>query len=248
LVAGGYKETDQVGSDVEMTEADDQDIHIVSVERQAPSTEATDGNPRVLKVVNDIEPMSARQAQLEETEISVSVPAPDSGPGFSHIFDVDGEEEKPKLAMRVSYRGFTIYNRCLCVVIEPWPPLRDGSCAPSRAPSLGLDGMRMSSIAPMEHKGRTPVAVRERTPLFLPEIDPRRSLTPAPLPSRILPAVPLFDDPAEPENQGEDTQGGMMAFSQALNSIGDDRAGSADEDENEGDVFLGDADERRGEL
>jgi hypothetical protein len=38
-----------------------------------------------------------------------------------------------------------------------------------------------------------------------------------------------------------------MAFSQILKSVGGERAGCADEGENEGAVFLGDADERRGD-
>ncbi|KAF8592396.1 hypothetical protein K439DRAFT_1378493 [Ramaria rubella] len=161
-----------------------------------------------------------------------------------HIGTEDEEEEKPKLTMKVSYQGFAIYNRCLCVIIEPRPPLR-ASREPSIAPSLS--GMRMTSVTPTELHGRTPMPLRERTPLFLPEIDTRRSITPAPLPSRFLPPVPLFDDDAEAEDQEKDDgEDGMMAFSQVLRSVGGERAGSADEDETEGDVFLGDADERRG--
>ena len=169
-------------------------------------------------------------------------------PEVSPIFDVDAEdeEEKPKLSMRVTYQGFTIYDRCLCVIIEPWPATRNTrSVAPSLAEDLG-NTRELPERIPM-------TTSRERTPLFLPELDPRRSITPAPLPSRFRPPVPLFDGNTEHEVQEdirEDIieEDGMMAFSQALKSVRGERAGSADGDDDEGDVFLGDADERRGDL
>jgi hypothetical protein len=156
----------------------------------------------------------------------------------------DAEEEKPKMTMKVTYQGFTIHDRCLCVVVEPWPPLRGGTRAPSAAPTsihrFSSRGPPETSVIPLR---------RERTPLFLPEIDPRRSVTPTPLPSKILPPVPLFDDIFDDHGQEEENEeGGMLAFSQMLSSMHDERAGSADEDENEGDALLGDADERKGDL
>lgn len=171
---------------------------------------------------------------------------PDTEDTFSPMFDVDteGEEEKPKLSMKVTYQGFTIYDRCLCVIIEPWPKVRGSSPARSATRSLSRHPDNFTALSE-----QTPVmSIRERTPLFLPELDSRRSSTPALLPSRFNPAVPLFEDSTRSEDEDDSNEeGGMMAFSQVLKSVGGERAGSADEDEDEGDVFLGDADERRGD-
>ncbi|KAF8499337.1 hypothetical protein BU17DRAFT_102824 [Hysterangium stoloniferum] len=83
----------------------------------------------------------------------------------------------------------------------------------------------------------------------MPEIDPRRSVTPAPLPSRTLPPVPLFDDTSgEHELEEDNEEGGMLAFGRALSLMHDDRARSADEDENEGNAFLGGTQMRGGDT
>ncbi|KAF8528959.1 hypothetical protein BU17DRAFT_36998 [Hysterangium stoloniferum] len=187
-----------------------------------------------------------KQCQGEDPEASDV--SSESSYASSRGLNVDGEdveEEKPKMAMKVTYQGFTIYDRCLCIVVEPWPSLTGGARAPSVVPTSTIH--RFPSLAPREPSLTS--LQRERTPLFLPEIDSRRSVTPAPLPSRILPPVPLFDDTSsEHELEEDNEEGGMLAFSQALSLVRDDRAGSADEDENEGNAFLGDADERRGGL
>jgi len=186
------------------------------------------------------------QCRIEDTEASGVT----SELNFvsSRGLNVDGEdveEEKPKMAVKVAYQGFTIHDRCLCIIVEPWSPLRTGRCAPSAVSTSTIH--RFPSLTPRE-SSLTPLQ-RERTPLFLPEIDPRRSVTPAPLPSRILPPVPLFDDTLDGHEQEEDNKEyGMLAFSQALSLMRDERAGSTEEDENEGNAFLGDADERTGGL
>jgi len=176
-------------------------------------------------------------------------PEEEDVPDFSMPIDegADDEEEKPKMTMRLTYEGFTIYDRCLCLVVQPWPIVRASraSVTPARTPSVTPQDLRDRTPAPLQ---------RERTPLFLPDLDPRRSVTPAPLPSRVLrnlPPVPLFhEEPAQEEIEEDDSDedGGMMALSQALRAFRDERAGSADEDENEGEVFMGDADERKGDM
>ncbi|KAF8525341.1 hypothetical protein JB92DRAFT_3087327 [Gautieria morchelliformis] len=222
LLAGGYYETEQNDND------------IVMVDPLQVDGDTTGGS-------RDDSAMNAQNAEHDSDAFD-----PDLEPRFSPVFnnDTEGHEEKPKLSMRVTYQGFTIYDKCLCVIIEPWPTSRDKSRARSVAPSLAQN----PSVS-TELREQTPMMLlRERTPLFLPELDPRRSATPAPLPSRFLPPVPLFDENAEPREQEDFTDGGgMMAFSQALKSVAGERAGSADGDDNEGEVFLGDADERRGE-
>ena len=156
--------------------------------------------------------------------------------------DVEEEEDKPKLLLQLKYQGFNIFGNCLCVVVEPWPPIRAPSRAPSVAPIFS-NTPRAQSIAPPNF---TPVEARERTPLFLPDPDRGRSETPAPsLPGRVLPPVPLFNDTIDREIEDSDDDG-LMEFSQVLNYAGDHRAALAEEDdEMDGAVFFGDADEAR---
>ncbi|KIJ56621.1 hypothetical protein M422DRAFT_22773 [Sphaerobolus stellatus SS14] len=224
-----------------------------------PST-ATPRRSRRAKVIasryreadSDEEARDDDEEYNEEDEEQESQQVPDSPPDFSMAIDKDDEfEEKPKLTMQLTYQGFTICDRCLCLVIQPWPIVRT-----SRASTVPRDA-RTPSMAPPDLRERTPAPLRrERTPLFLPDLDDRRSVTPAPLPSRVLrnlPRVPLFhEDPDEDDDVGggddegsEEDERDMMSMSQALTAFRDERAGSADEDENEGDVFLGDADERK---
>ncbi|KAK1230101.1 hypothetical protein PQX77_006816 [Marasmius sp. AFHP31] len=154
----------------------------------------------------------------------------------------DEEEEKPKPVLRLQYKGFSIYGQCLCIVVEPWPPIR----APSRAPSIlratPAPTARSSSIAPPEFVSAVEARARSKTPLFLPDIDEDdRGSTPFTFSRQSLP--PGNVGPNE-DNDDEDDDGGMMQFSQVLNSAGDYRAGAIDEDEDmEGAVLFGDADE-----
>ncbi|OSD04176.1 hypothetical protein PYCCODRAFT_1476230 [Trametes coccinea BRFM310] len=157
---------------------------------------------------------------------------------------VDDEEDvKPKPILKLNYHGFTIHGRCLCVIVEPYPPIRSGTRAPSLAPT-GLIAPRAPSIAPPDFIPSGGAARRERTPLFLPDFD--REPTPAPAGARNLPPVPLFNEIAEGSDEDEGEDGGMVLFSQILRSVGDHPPGIAeDDDEIDGAVFFGDADEMR---
>ncbi|KAK0206402.1 hypothetical protein DFS33DRAFT_1381508 [Desarmillaria ectypa] len=151
-----------------------------------------------------------------------------------------GEEEKPKPMLRVKYQGFDISELCLCIVVEPWPPIRMSSIAPpflrarSQTPALNRNSM------PPPPMPEVSTLRREKTPLFLPdEYEHERSETPAPFPGRYTSVAP--------SNHGDDDDDdgwGMIEFSQILNAVGDSRAGAIDEDEDmDGAVFFGDADE-----
>lgn len=173
-----------------------------------------------------------------DPDVAMAPPEPIYDPPPDIPFDLEiEEEEKPKPILQVRYQGFNIFGNCLCVVVEPWPPLRRATHAPPVVPDVS----RPPSMAPPE---RAPVGRwRSETPLFLPEYDEERerSVTPAPrrIPARTLPPVPLFDDE---DSYGD--AGGMMEFSQVLNSGDGYRAGAIDDDEDmEGAVFFGDADE-----
>lgn len=151
------------------------------------------------------------------------------------------EEEKPKPLLQLSYRGFNINGQCLCVVVEPWPPLRQPSREPSLAPLMAT-ASRQRSMTPA-----STTSVRAQTPLFLPDPD-RRSETPAPRQTRVYPPVPLFNQTDETDvrvDEDEVAEAGLMAFSQSLRH-GDYAGGAAiDDDELQGAVFFGDADEAR---
>lgn len=129
--------------------------------------------------------------------------------------------------------------------MEPWPSIRASSRAPSIAPIFS-NTPRAQSIAPPNFASSAETTYRERTPLFLPDPDRGRSETPAPvLQGRVLPPVPLFNDTIDQEIEDSDDDG-LMEFSQILNSAGEHRAGLVDEDdEMDGAVFFGDADEAK---
>ncbi|KAL5476507.1 hypothetical protein ACEPAI_3364 [Sanghuangporus weigelae] len=138
-------------------------------------------------------------------------------------FGIDeGEEEKKlKPQLQLSFRSLNMHDRCLCVVVEPWPrptplseqPNTSASVAPPRARASfdrveSVDASRFSN-AP---------GARERTPLFLPDLSGRdRSATPAPVrfPSEFS-ALHTLDDSQDPIE--DDDNFGMLAFSQALNN------------------------------
>lgn len=157
----------------------------------------------------------------------------------------DEDDKKDKLALKLKYKGFNIFGRCLCVVVEPWPPIRSATRAPSVMP-LTNEALRGSTIAPPDFVPSNNNQ-RARTPLFLPEFDRGRSLTPAPFPrAKTFPPVPLFNDPAPDSDDDGYGSDDLMIFSQALNAAGGMHIAAADDDdEMDGAVLFGDADEVR---
>lgn len=144
--------------------------------------------------------------------------------------EVEEEEAKPKPVLHLKYRAFDIPDRCLCVVVEPWPPVRSSTRDPSVAPPFRASSVRRGLSA-------TPSQQRGKTPLFLPDEEEEEeqgtSLAPPP---RRLPPVPLFgEDPALQDSEDEDG-GGMLQFSQVLQSMGDTGGGAAELDEETEDV------------
>lgn len=185
---------------------------------------------------------------MNEPRLSQTPGDPDAGDSAAPIdIDLEIEEEKPKPVLQLKYQDFSIYGHCLCIVVEPYPPLRSASRVPSasRAPSVAFFAPRGQSTAPTTG---SPAAssLRARTPLFLPDDDDReRSVTPFPR-QGTLPPVPLFDDGQDDEEDPDSDNGGMMAFSQAMNGYNHLPAGAVDDDdEMDGAVFFGDADEVR---
>ena len=242
MAAGGYREDEDMSDLAAQDDSDiEHDYNPEPIERQ-PSEQDVPIVPKH----EEVEPSLADttlQAQ-EPTEDPASV---DDYPSAMDVELVDDEEEpKPKPILKLSYHGFTIHGRCLCVIVEPWPPLRAATRAPSLTP-MGIVAPRAPSIAPPDFVpsgGNAAAAQRERTPLFLPDFD--REPTPAPSGARVRPPVPLFSDAIAMEGSDGEDEGDMVLFSQILRSAGEHPPGIAeDDDEIDGAVLFGDADETR---
>ncbi|OBZ70301.1 hypothetical protein A0H81_09957 [Grifola frondosa] len=274
LVAGGYREdideemSKDVDDDVDMADpivdlatdmqaTNDAALTSTNVGLDDPSLIAMDQTDDTIPVTvkhEDSEPSLANKAAPPSSMAAVASTGADRESAIelepdetAPAFEADEDEDvKPKPILELRYRGFNIHDRCLCVIVEPYPPIRPASRAPSLAPT-GLIAPRAPSIAPADFIPSGVAARRERTPLFLPDFD-ERGETPAPaLPPqrRMLPRVPLFNEVPSGEDSDSD-DGGMMQFSQILRSVGEHAAGAAeDDDEIDGAVFFGDADEMR---
>ena len=154
----------------------------------------------------------------------------------------DDDEQKPKLALELKYQSFSNFNRCLCVVVEPWPPLRRATRTPSLAPSVTTE---QSSRVPINSEPRDQ---RGKTPLFLPDLDDERA-TPGPSHGRTLPQAPLFGD-SQADRDIEETEdfgdsAAIMQFSQLLNTTGRVNGAIEDDDEFDGAALFADADEAK---
>lgn len=152
----------------------------------------------------------------------------------------DEEEEKPKPLLRLKYHTLTVSGYCLCVVVEPWSPQRritgPLSTALLTAPSHDDIGTLVVEDALVE---------RGRTPLFFPELDDNHSRKPEGSSSvKARPPPFLLDSSGEADDESRrgDT---LMNFSQALNTTGYAATGSIDDEDMEGAVLFGDADEVR---
>lgn len=157
---------------------------------------------------------------------------------------VEEEEKKPKPLLKLKYQSFPISGHCLCVVVEPWPPLR----AETRLQSVGLGtSFQRGSMEPSFLPTNRSVTAGERakTPLFFPEDD--RAPSEAPFArERTLPPVPLFHDAMSKTGYNDYSNDDLMNFSQTLNAAGHMHAITADDDDDmDGAVLFGDADEVR---
>lgn len=219
---------------------------------EVPAEELSDHDVLVIDHSAEIVSTTVKQEDTEkslesttETTLDSETIVITSGPSRPFIEIDDEDDKKDKLALKLKYQGFNIFGRCLCVVVEPWPPIRSLTRAPSVMP-LTNDALRGSTIAPPDFVPSKDNQ-RARTPLFLPEFDRGRSLTPAPFPrAKTLPPVPLFNDPSP--DSGDDDYGSddLMIFSQALNAAGGMHVAAADDDdEMDGAILFGDADEVR---
>lgn len=251
---GGYRE--DVEDPVEISPDESLDVEMAAptetTQRDEVPTEelsdhdvpAMDHSAEILTTVKQEDTERSLESTMEtafdsETVVITSEPS-------RPLIEVDDEDDKKdKLALKLKYQGFNIFGRCLCVVVEPWPPIRSATRAPSVMP-LTNEALRGSTIAPPDFVPSNNNQ-RARTPLFLPEFDRGRSLTPAPFPrAKTLPPVPLFNDPTSDSDDDGYGSDDLMIFSQALNAAGGMHVAAADDDdEMDGAVLFGDADEVR---
>lgn len=150
--------------------------------------------------------------------------------------------------MQVSYQGLTVTEKCLCIIMEPLTGNRTSHFRQRTLEETGVASTttqkqrdRINTLSSSEQQGR------ERTPLFLPDLDLERS-TPATFaesPSVIQRSIAEFGWTSSlREEEGEES--GLHTFGETLNSIGDDVGGDIDDDDDdEGEAFLGDADDRK---
>ncbi|KAI0004891.1 hypothetical protein BJV74DRAFT_311686 [Russula compacta] len=212
-----------------------EDFDLATTKRTTDAVEVAD-----VKVEEEEQRLSQTKPSTTTTE---SVHIEDTG--ISVEMDED-EEPKPKLALELKYRGFSNFNRCLCVIVEPWPP----QPSDSRAPSLPLSAVtRASSVAPTTSDFSKRRDQRAKTPLFFPDVDDEPT-TPCHSGFRTLPPVPLFDDPPTSRDadgmEEWDDNAALMQFSQMLSATGRVGGGDAEEeDEFDGTALFADADEAK---
>jgi hypothetical protein len=245
LVAGGYRqdedeETDYAGADIEMSNIPDEPRGTTTLPHNVAQYQT--GKPAAIAEedgsINEQSNTAILVRPLEEEAMM------EEGP--SEIFLVaDREEMKPKPVLQLKYQGFNIFGNCLCVVVEPWPPIQAVSRVPTIA-SIFSNATRISTPTPeLILGGQVDTMRRERTPLFLPDPDRGRSETPVPFNhGKVLPPVPFFNDSVD-EGMDGNRDASLIEFSQALSYAGDHRGALEDDDEMDGAVFFGDADETR---
>jgi hypothetical protein len=186
-----------------------------------------------------------------KTEVAeIELPPPSAVDTFP--INVD-EEDKPKMAMSLSYNGHYIQGRYLCVIVEPYPPLSSEQI-PSTEPALPPE-VRFRpppAIPRLRDPGEIPSSsragstrLRSETPLFLPDEDDGsiRGSPPRTDRSAVFPLVPSFDGSRKGQllRTGEQNAGSLLAFSQALTNVHHEEEGN-DSDE---DYLRGDADENQ---
>ena len=194
---------------------------------------------------DNAEEPSSRGIKTEDTEVQLPpLSAEDTIP-----INVD-EEEKPKMAMTLSYNSHYIQGRYLCVVVEPYPPLPSEQI-PSREPEMppevrfrpppAIPRLRDPSEIPASSRAGS---VRSETPLFLPEDEEDRISRGSPLGTgrnRTVPPVASSHQSQKGQSirVGEKNAGDLFTFSQALTNLRHEEEG----DDSDEDYLRGDADE-----
>ncbi|KAH7343274.1 hypothetical protein B0J17DRAFT_713462 [Rhizoctonia solani] len=136
---------------------------------------------------------------------------------------VEQGEEKPKQELQLTYTGYMVPSRCLCVIAEPWPALP----TPTQLASQTTKSRNKPSASSPSGTSR---------PLFRPESDDEGD----------QPNARAQYRPPTPEFDSDDEEARLRMFSQMINKVGERRSGIAVRgamDEFEDDALYGDADE-----
>jgi len=246
VAAGNSEEGDYQPSDSESFGSDNS-----RVEEDEGLETAEDSNMDTTEGTRGVTDENSRADVKVEEDEHHGLPQTES----SHVGDADApievdddDEPKPKLALELKYREFSNFNRCLCVVVEPWPPQHSSTRTPLVASSAAS---RASTVTPTASEFTTNRGQRAKTPLFFPDVDDEPTALASVHPhTRHLPPVPLFDDPPTTHETDDveewDDNAELMQFSQMLNTTG--RVSGADveeEDEFDGTALFADADEAK---
>lgn len=220
-----------------------------------PQTAAEDSLIEIDHEFLDEMHVDANELQIKAEPEEPVIPLAPSPKTIAEMLEEDFEE-KPKM-VSLSYSGFEIPGRYLCVIVEPYPPLPKEVlhraktleppevrfCVPPVVPRLKEPTVPPNPLLASDRGASMIPAVRFRsaTPLFLPA-DDEQEYTPPSTTSpfgKTIPPVPLFN-----HNLDEDDEPDLLVFSQALASV--PRHGGGLDDGDEGAEYLrGDADEVR---
>ncbi|KAF8897644.1 hypothetical protein BD779DRAFT_1782049 [Infundibulicybe gibba] len=223
-------------------EAEDDVLIISSEEEDAPLTRGQRRSTRAKKSVpvdyhdgsSDDDVPVVLEPNAENS--GVVDPAMDSEAQFPGSFDIDleiEEEEKPKPKLQLKYQGYTIHGYCLCIVVEPWPAVRSASRANSALPITTL----LTGV-PARAAGAN---AREKTPLFLPEEpEPEMSEARSSTTGIQQSSLRIIDSMMVDDSDSDSSNGGAWRK-------GEFQSGGVDDEDLDGNIFLGDADEARGQ-
>lgn len=200
--------------------------------------------------------MDATELQVKAEPDEPVIPSVPASQTIDEMIEEDFED-KPKM-VSLSYSGFEIPGRYLCVIVEPYPPLPKEELnraraveppeirfrAPPAVPQLKETNVTVTPsplLASNRGGSMTPsTRFRSATPLFLPA-DDEREPTPAPTTGsfgKTIPPVPLFNHDSDQDDEPD-----LLAFSQALANV--PRSGGGLDDDEDIEYLRGDADEVR---
>ena len=245
---------------VEDSDEDSPDARVIDEDDYDPSNDSqTASKDPLIEMDDDFLDdmcMDAKELQVKsepEEPVIPPIPAPQT---IDEMIEEDFED-KPKM-VSLSYSGFEIPGRYLCVIVEPYPPLPKEELnraptveppnirfrAPTAVPQLKETNFTPSPLLASDRGGSMTPATRFRsaTPLFLPaddEREPTPASTTGPF-GKTIPPDPLFNHDSD-----EDDEPDLLAFSQALANV--PRSGGGLDDDEEIEYLRGDADEVRGD-
>ncbi|QRV88013.1 histidine phosphatase family containing protein [Ceratobasidium sp. AG-Ba] len=195
----------------------------IEVEEMATDTATQDAPLVIVKSEPDDALALANLIPISAEDETPAPLSPSPKPPSDHLV-IEEEEEKPKQQLQLTYTGYMIPSRCLCVIAEPWPAL------PTTAQLVSQTARQR------RRKSASPKPAAKSRPLFRADSDDEGEEDRPASPSRS----------PEPEFDSDDEEGRLRMFSQMINKVGERRSGVSARggiDEFEDDALYGDADE-----